>query len=183
MRDNFFLPTTIILCVIIFVGWHQFFYTTTQREILNMELETRRLREIEREISELKARHENLSAFVETKEFELDAARNFLPSTIAQDKFIDELYRTAEFRSVRIISIQTGEVISAEKFQSQVITVNVETDYISLLNFIRELLDGSRLINLENFSAESVSGKIISCELSFKIFAEPIKNPANNQTG
>ena len=183
MRDNFFLPTTIILCVIIFVGWHQFFYTTTQREILNMELETRRLREIEREISELKARHENLSAFVETKEFELDAARNFLPSTIAQDKFIDELYRTAEFRSVRIISIQTDEVISAEKFQSQVITVNVETDYISLLNFIRELLDGSRLINLENFSAESVRGKIISCELSFKIFAEPIKNPANNQTG
>jgi len=52
-----------------------------------------------------------------------------------------------------------------------------------LLNFIRELIDGERLINLENFSAESVRGKIISCELSFKIFAEPIKNPANNQTG
>lgn len=179
MRDNFFLPTTIILCVLIFVGWYQFFYTTTQREILSMELETRRLREVEREILELKARHENLSAFVETKELELDAARNFLPATIAQDKFIDELYRTADFHRVRIISIQTGEVISAENFQAQVVSINLETDYISLLNFIRELLDGGRLISLENFSAESASGKIISCELSFKIFAELIKNPAS----
>lgn len=179
MQEKIFLPTTIVLCVLIFIGWYQFFYTTTQREILNMELETRRLREVEREILELKARHENLSAFVETKELELDAAQNFLPATIAQDKFIDELYRASDFHRVRIISIQTGEIISAENFQAQVVSINLETNYISLMNFIRELLDGSRLISLENFSAESSSGKIISCKLSFKIFAEPIKNSAN----
>lgn len=180
MSDQKFLPVIVFVAIIILLlGWCQFIYEPARREILNMELETRRLREVEREILELKARHENLSAFMETKELELDAARNFLPSTFAQDKFIDELYRIAELRGVRIISIQTGEVISAENFQSQVVTVNVETDYISLLNFIRELIDGSRLISLENFSADVISGKIIACELSFKIFAEPIKNPAN----
>ena len=172
MNDKRFLPP-IIFALIIFlsVGWWQFIYAPAQREILNMELETRRLSEVEREIADLKTRNGDLAAFVEEKEAQLDKARNFLPATLAQDKFIDEIYRTADFQRVRIISIQAGEIISAEEFQSQVMSVKLETDYISLMNFIREILDGRRLTMLERFSAESVEGKIISCELSFKIFA------------
>ena len=172
MNDKKFLPVIIFLLgIILSFGWYKFIYEPMQTEILNMELETRRLNEVKREILELKARHEDLAAFVETKELELDEMRNFLPSTLEQDKFIDELYHTAEFCGVRIVSIQAGEIISAEEFQSQVVNVSLETDYISLLNFIREILDGGRLTALEKFSAENEEGKIISCELSFKIFA------------
>ena len=171
MQEKFFLPTTFFICIIIFIGWHQFFYAPTQREILNIELETRRLREIKREILELKTRHGNLSAFVAAKELELDAARNFLPTTTSQDKFIDELYRAAEACNAQIISVQAGEIISTEEFQSQLVTVNLEADYVSLLNFIRETLDGERLASLENFYAGSSKGKILSCEVTFKIFA------------
>ena len=172
MNDKRFLPVIIFAVIIILsFSWYQFIYEPARREILNMELETRRLRQVEREILELKARHENLAAFVTAKELELDEARKFLPPTISQDKFIDELYRTADLQRIRIISIQAGEIISAEEFQSQVMSVKLETDYISLMNFIREILDGGRLTMLERFSAESVEGKIISCELSFKIFA------------
>ena len=171
MQDKFFLPTTIFICLILLIGWQQFIYEPARREILNLELETRRLNELEREISNLKARHGNLSAFIEEKEFELDAARKFLPSTPAQDKFIDEIYRAAEFDRIQILSVQTGEIISAEKFQSQVVSVNLEADYISLLNFIRAILDGGRLISLERFSVQSAGDKFISCELDFKIFA------------
>ena len=170
MRDNFFLPTTIILCIIIFVGWYQFFYTTTQREILNMELETRRLSEVEREISDIKARRGDLSAVVFEKELQLDEARNFLPATLAQDKFVDELYRTAELCGARIISIRTGEVTSTEELQAQVVSVNLEADYISLMNFIRGVIDGERLTTLDEISIER-SGGILSCDLDFKIFA------------
>ena len=176
MQEKFFLPTTFFICIIIFIGWHQFFYAPTQREILNIELETRRLHEVEREISELKARHENLSLFAEEKELELDAARNFLPATLAQDKFIDELYRAAEACNAQIISVQAGEIISAEEFQSQLVTVNLEADYVSSLNFIREVLDGERLTNLENFYAGSSEGKILSCEVTFKIFSASENN-------
>ena len=83
MQEKFFLPTTLILCIILFISWYQFFFEATQREILNMELETRRLREVEREILELKARHGNLSSFAATKEIELDAAREFLRRTLS----------------------------------------------------------------------------------------------------
>ena len=67
-----FFPV-IIFALIILAACHQFIYQPVQRKILNMELEARRLREVERELSELKARHGNLSAFVEAKES--DAAR------------------------------------------------------------------------------------------------------------
>ena len=171
MQEKFFLPTTLIVCIIIFIGWHQFFYATTQREILNAELETRRLREVEREILELKARYENLSAFAAEKEIELDEMRNFLPTTLEEDKFIDELYRAAESCRAQIVSVQAGEVIAAENVQEQIVTVNLEADYVSLLNFIREILDGERLASLENFYAGSSEGRILSCEVTFKIFA------------
>ena len=85
MRDKIFLAATLIICIILSIVWYQFFYSATRREILNMELETRRLHEVEREISELKARHKDLSLLAEEKELELDAARNFLPPTIAQE--------------------------------------------------------------------------------------------------
>ena len=172
MRENFFLPLTLVACVLFFFGWYQFFYEPTQREILSAELETRRLREIEREISDLKARHGNLSVLAESKSLQLDEMRNFLPPTLAQDEFIDGLYRVAEISNARIISVQTGEENSGKEIQSQIIDVKLEADYIALLNFIRTTLDCGRLTSLERFSLEGTGNKILSCELSFKIFTE-----------
>ena len=171
MDNKRFLPLIVLLAgIILSVGWYEFIYEPARREILSMELETRRLREVEREISDLKARHENLSAFIEDKERQLDAAQNFLPPTLAQDKFIDKLYRTAESQSVKIISVRAGDINSAGELQSQIISARLEADYISLLNFIRETLDGERLTALERFSLENSSGTL-SCDLNFKIFA------------
>ena len=171
MDDKRFLPLIVLLLgIILSIGWYEFIYEPTRREILNMELETRRLREVEHEILDLKARHENLSAFIEEKERQLDAAQNFLPSTLNQDKFIDKLYRIAELHSVKIISVRADDINSAEELQSQIISARLEADYISLLNFIREMLDGDRLTALERFSIENSAG-ILSCDLNFKIFA------------
>ena len=172
MRDKKFLPPIILaLLIILPLGWWQFIYEPTQREILNMQLETQRLRAVEREISDLRARHKDLSAFSLQKELQLDDMRNFLPEALQEEKFIDELYRTADSLDVRIISIRAGEINSAEEIQSQVVSVNLEADYISLVNFIREILDGERLASLEKISVEKSSAKNLSCALSFKIFA------------
>ena len=172
MRNKFFLPTiTFIAGIILLIIWHQFFYTAIEREILSINLETRRLHELERELNELKERHKDLAEFVAQKDSELDAALNFLPTTLAQEKFIDELYQAADFNKVRLTSVQAEESISAEEIQSQVITVTLESDYISLLNFLRETLDGRRLVSLENFSVESLGNSILSCRLALKIFA------------
>ena len=173
MREKIFLPLTLVACALIFVAWHQFFYETTQLEIVGMELETRRLREVEREISTLKTRHGDLTKFAEAKALQLDDMRNFLPPTLSQDEFISGLYRAAESARARIISVQAGEETADDKITAQVVNIRVEADYIALLNFIRATLDGERLTVLERFSAESSGGNVISCALSFKIFAAP----------
>ena len=169
MREKFFLPTTLLICVLLFIGWLKFFYEPAQTEILSIKLETLRLRQIERELADLKARHGDLTILAAVKESELDAARKFLPATLEPDKFIDELYRAAEFSRVNLTTVTAGENISAEEIQSQIVTVKAEANYISLLNFLREILDGARLVSVEQIS---ISGaKILSCELTFKIFA------------
>lgn len=169
MREKFFLPTTLVICAAIFFVWHQFFYTAIQREILSAELETRRLREVERELAELRTRHKSLAALAAVKESELDAARKFLPATLAQDSFVEDLYRAADFCRVSLSAVAAGEVISADDFQAQFVTVKLEANYISLLNFLREILDGGRLVSLEKFSV--TGSKVLECELTFKIFA------------
>ena len=173
MREKFFLPLTLAICALVFVAWYQFFYETTQREISGMKLETRRLREVEREIAALKALHGDLSTLAETKALQLDEMKNFLPPTLSQDEFIDGLYRAAESSKARIISVQTGEETSDDKIAAQIVNVRLEADYIAVLNFVRETLDGERLTILESFSAESSGGKFISGALTFKIFAAP----------
>ena len=173
MRDkNFLLPLTIILCAVIFFVLQNFVWEFARRDIVNMELETRRLREIEREILELKTRHGNLRTFAAEKDRELDAAREFLPAEPSQEKFIDSLYRAANLQRAQIISVRAGEISDGE-LSSQTVTVVLETDYVSLTNFIREILDGKRLTTLEKFSVSGNGGKILSCELTFKIFFAP----------
>jgi len=170
MREKFFLPVTVAVCMLISFGWYEFVYEPTQREILSMQLETRRLREVEREIAELKARHENLSALAAAKERQLDAARNFLPPTLMTDRFIDELYRAAEFNRVRLTSVQAGEEVADA--QSQIVTVNLSASYVELLNFIRAIIDGERQVGLENFSITADNSGTLTCEVNFKIFAD-----------
>lgn len=171
MPDRKFLPPIIFgLIIILSVGYYKFIYEPAQREILSMELETRRLSEVALEISDIKSRHGDLSAFVLEKEMQLDEARIFLPATLAQDKFVDELYKTAELCGAKITSIRTDEATSAEELQAQIVSVNLEADYISLMNFIRGVIDGERLTTLDEISIER-SGGILSCDLDFKIFA------------
>lgn len=171
MNDKFFLPATLAICVLVFAAWYQFVYEPSRAVILNMELETRRLHEVEREISELKARHGDLAALVEVKALQLDESRIFLPSTLAQDEFIDALYRAADDCQARIISVRADEVNSSKEIQSLVVNVRAESDYISLLNFIRKTLDGERLTRLKRFSSTRTSDNLLQCELSFTIFA------------
>ena len=169
MREKFFLPATLVVCVIFFIGWYQFFYTATKLEILTTQLETRKLRELEWELEDLKVRHGDLSLLEAMKESELDEARKFLPTTLATDKFIDELYRAAESSRVSLTSVTAGEEISAEEIQAQILTVKAEANYISLMNFLREILDGKRLVGVEKISVSGAN--VLSCEMTFKIFA------------
>ncbi len=136
-----------------------------------MKLETRQLQMQARELENLQARYGNLADYAEKADERLTFAREFLPTNIDDEKFIDSLYQIAAGKKILINSVTVSE-IPGDEIQRHTIRVRLDADYISLLNFIREVLDGGRLVELANFSAEG-SG-VLYCELEFDIFA--VKN-------
>lgn len=171
MPDKRFLPiVTLIVCVLCFFALNEFILEPARRDTLNMQLETRRLREVEREVLALKERYGDLSAALAQKERELDAAREYLPVELEQEKFIDTLYRAADSQRAQIISVQVGEV-EGDELKAQTVTVKLESQYVPLLNFVRQIVDGKRFAVLEKASVESTGDKYLSCELTFRIFA------------
>lgn len=168
MREKFFLPTTLAICATAAVLFWLLVYAPAQAEISAMKLETRRLQMQTRELENLQAHYGNLEDFAEIVDERFSLAQEFLPTNVDDEKFVDELYRIAEGKKILINSVQVGE-IQEDEIQRQSVRVRLDADYISLLNFIREVLDGGRLVTLENFSVEG-SG-ILSCELEFFIFA------------
>ncbi|MBO4400625.1 MAG: type 4a pilus biogenesis protein PilO [Selenomonadaceae bacterium] len=168
MREKSFLPTVFGTCAAAAVLFWLLVYTPLKAEISAMRLETQQLQLQARELETLHARYGNLVDFAEKVDERLILAQEFLPAKLDDEKFIESLYQIAGGKKILINSVQVGE-ISEGDVQRQSVRVQLDADYISLLNFIREVLDGGRLVTLENFSLEG-SG-VLNCELEFYIFA------------
>lgn len=173
MRGRNFLPITIICggVVAIFILW-KFFYVPIQSEILQMQLETKKLSAVEHELKILQSRHENFSEFVELNGERLSELKKLLPESSNQEKFSAEIYKLAERNKIAVTSLQVGEIISYEekKLSRQSVKIKFEGKYISILNFLREVEDGERFAKLENISLENSDGNLILSEAEFFIF-------------
>lgn len=172
------LPAIIlIICAMVAILYRQFVYIPIQKEIADLNFETEKVEAIEKEIATLTARHKNFEEFVASTEEKLLQMQEFLPAEMNAEKFIAELYILAENKKILINSVQAGEIAEKDSVNRQKINIRLESDYISLLNFIREILDGERLASLENFSiASEGESSILNCELEFMIFAADLGN-------
>ena len=174
MDKRFYLPTIIftICATAAFLYW-QLIYLPVQAEILRLNAETKKIETIQKEIENLQARYGNLEDLVALTEERLSQMQEYLPAEMNAEKFIANLYKIAEDKKILINSVQVGEISATDSIQKQTIKIQLESDYISLLNFIREILDGERLASFENFSIARVDeSNILNCELEFLIFAE-----------
>lgn len=146
-------------------------YLPTRSEISSLQMETRKLQLETAELLRLQARHKNLADFVELEDERLNIAQEYLPAEIDDEKFAAELYRLAEEHSVSVNAVSVGEISEAQ-VQRQTVRIRLAADFVSLLNFIREILDGERLVCLENFSlASDGATNILDCELEILIYA------------
>ena len=114
----------------------------------------------------------NLENLAKRIEDQLEKMQEYLPAEMNDEKFVAELYKIAEDKKILITSVQVGEISEKDSVQKQSVKIRLESDYISLLNFIREILDGERLASFENFSLEREDdSNILNCELEFVIFS------------
>ena len=174
---NFFPAIVFTICATVAILYWQLIYLPVQSEISNLAAESKRLETIEKELEILQARHKNFEEFVASTEEKLFQMQELLPAEMNAEKFIAALYTSAENKKILINSVQTGEISEKDSVQRQEIKINLDADYISLLNFIREVIDGDRLASLENFSiAKDGKSHILNCELEFIIFAANVEN-------
>ena len=158
-------------------AFNEFFYQPYRKEISNIQVETRKLQNDEKILSEFKSRHKNLEEFAETVEENLESTKNFMPKDLQPDNFVNELYKFADEDDVKIISVQVENFAnenkeSADNVKLQNVELKLSADYISLLNFIRKILDGGRMTRLASYEIEKVeSEKNLACELNFVIYS------------
>lgn len=174
MRKDFLLPIIICSFALLTILFWQFIFLPIQSEILNMQIESRRLQAIEKSLLKLKARHENFAEFVELTDARLIEAENFLPDKPSQEKFTAEIYKIAAQNKIAVTNLQVGEINFVEdnkNLRRQSVKIKFEGNYISTINFLREIADGERFAKTENISIENLRDNFINCEVEFYIYS------------
>lgn len=174
MKKNLLLPIIICSLVLLTILFWQFIFVPIQSEILNMQSESRRLQAIEKNLLKLKARHENFAEFVELTDARLIESENFLPVKHSQEKFTADIYKIAERNKIAVTNLQVGEINFVEdnkNLRRQSIKIKFEGNYISAINFLREIADGERFAKSENISIENLRDNFINCEVDFYIYS------------
>lgn len=177
MNKEKFLPAvTIFFCIVIAFLFYQIIYAPIKTEIAEAQMNTRRLQTISRNLEDFQKRHGDLEKFSALIESRLIDAKNYLPADAMQENFVAELYRISDTNKILVNSIQIGELEPAEKNSASnenlfklSVKINFEADYISTIQFLREILNGNRLATLENFSLDSANDTLKG-ELEISIF-------------
>ena len=142
-----------------------------------MNAETKQIEATELELKNLQERYGDLKKFFQLTQERLAQMQEYLPAEMQAEKFVAQLYNAAEDKKILINSVQLGEVSEKNSVQTQTVKIQLSSDYISLLNFIREILDGERLTSFESFSiAREGESNILNCELEFLIFSADISD-------
>lgn len=160
-KNIIYVGGLISVCFIFVLFYLQSVYISWQSEILEMQSETKKILASEITLRNFSDNETELS------EENLISAREFLPLDSEQEKFTDEIYRSANRYNIKINSVQVDELSEVEKnFYRQAIKVQFDADYISVLNFLREISDDKRFSVLENIS---VNNNI--CDAEFFIYS------------
>ena len=175
-KEKFFPAATIFFCAIFAILFYLIVYAPLQDELSAAQMKTRRLQTISRDLENFKKRNGDIEKFSARIESGLNDAQEYLPAESMQENFVAEIYRIADKNKILINSVQIGELQPVEKNSESEenlfklsVKINFETDYISTIQFLREIINGSRLATLENFSLESAEN-ILKGELELSIF-------------
>ena len=177
MKHKNLILLGIICCGLLFVTVYlHTVYISWQSEILKLQTETKKLQTQEKILSTFKAQNKNVDDFVNLYEENFLTVRDFLPAESEQEKFTDAIYRAAAKNNISVTSLQVAEPVAAEvdknisgNFFKQSVKVQFDAEYINLLNFLREISDGTRFITLANISVED-GEDVLDCDAEFFIY-------------
>lgn len=178
MKHKNLILLGVIICSLIFAIFYlQTVYISWQSEILRLQTETKKLQAEEKILSNFATQNKNLDDFINLSEENFLTVREFLPAESEQEKFTDTIYRAAAKNNISVTSLQVAEPVAAEvdknisgDFFRQSVKIQFDANYIDLLNFLREISDGTRFVTLANISVES-DEENLNCDAEFFIYS------------
>lgn len=106
-------------------------------------------------------------AALETRRQQVDAN---LPEAMQQGGFLAMLQRTATEDGVHIREIKPEKLEEREGYAALPITLTIQADYFSLLDFLRDIEKLERFVSISDFSVVEEKGKL-RCTMKFFIYA------------
>lgn len=171
-RKIFF--ATLCLCLLLSTAVYYFYHVPLQRELVQLRLDRRRTAQLVVDILNFRNEHGDLDDYLLALDEQRAVIDRALPEQLSQGEFIDYLQRTALEHKIRLLSISPGSVekTADARIVRLPIRILIECSYFTLLDFLKSLEDGERLICMENFSVASTDwGDSLRCELNLVLFA------------
>ena len=181
----------LFICLVICAAFWQFIHKSAQQKILQVDLERQKLSKINENILNYSNKYGNLDNYMQKLEERFQLSIVTLPERMQQGEFISFLQKTALENQVNIISLNQSAIQlvndksldsdSDTKNQAQnnnaklnklPISLKIECQYVSLINFLKTIEASERLMNIQDLSIISKgNGDWLTCELDIVIFS------------
>lgn len=194
---NSVIIAIVLSILIIFVFW-TFIHESSQRSIMQLQLEKQKDLQIVANIVSYKNKHGDLDDYMQKLEDRYQMASVSLPEKMEQGDFIEFLQQKALEEQVNITSMNPSEIqpfsvdyknnseemvddsngddnknsALESKLTMLPINVKMECGYIQLINFLQAIEMSDRILHIENLSLIGKdNGERLICELNIVIFA------------
>ncbi len=127
-----------------------------------------------RQVANFKNAHINESDPGQSLEVRKKQTDAHLPDALQQREFLQALQRIAAGNGVHITQVKPERLVEGEGFAYIPIALTVETDYFSLLDFLRELENMDRFVRITEFSVAQDKGKL-RCEIKLSIYVSRLE--------
>ena len=97
-----------------------------------------------------------------------------LPDSIGQSRLLSMLQQAALHHGIALTALTPSKPIQQDELLVQPVRISCETDYFSLLAFLREIHGQGRFLRLDEASVHSKDGRL-TCELTVSAFAMPVE--------
>ena len=174
----------VLICVLSVAAYWNLYHLPLERELLQMELHRQQAAKQIVEILNFKNEQGDLDGLMRELDEQRAELERALPPALSQGEFINYLQTKARSNQIRLISLTPGTVARDEDLPiiRLPLRVKVECTYFKLLDFLKELEAGERLINIGNFKATGKNdGEMLICELELVLFATAEEGDANGE--
>lgn len=164
-----FIVAVLISLLLVFSFF--FFIHIPLKEAYNSEMAERaKLAETETTIVNFKDAHLDSEAY--KKELSDQDARMTaaIPDDLRQGEFLALLEQRAIFSHVELIGVTPETEVKEAEYRSLPLTVEFRGNYVSILDFIQEIEDSDRFIQVDSFEILN-DGKFLTCKLRLFIYA------------